>query len=1840
MPSLQGPNRAGRPITHKRIGARTLLAKLLARRPGMRPLRRALPWVLAACLCAAVLAPLSSHAESPSSIETVVPITPGVLPIQPPVAALDPAGRPLLLWAEPAPEENTAQLMLATPPEEPRAVAQGLPLVEQTRQKLPGLAPLHPGYALSGTGAGWMAWAVAEENTALVLTRSLEGQEGHTWRVPADAALWSFGLDAEGGLVGAWWSPGSLRVYVASEGITLTLAIDPARTLERLQLALGAPGEGFVAWSAREGEAQQSSLWYAPLATQAAAVPVASGLLADLAQGADGTLHMAWLASEGLYYGNNLSRESRQLVAARLPASAPVALAAGVDHTAHLAWLDGGQLWYATSGDWALSRALLAEATIVPGLDLTVDAWNTPRLAWIQEGLEGQAANLYLLRPYVPAPSLQVTWPLEGQVLTGDTVARATSNRPAADWQRIEFYLQEEAPADGQFGLLRELAVDHDGTDGWEVALPTEGLDPNRRYRVVALGTGWEHGTLRAESGWFHASSAEELWLWPQPSAAEASGLIALAISPPAQATQLSRLDLYLSTEHTQLLRANGVAAPAEYFFSLEVEGGRERPMAYLDTRALPDGTYYVTARGYTRDEQMIPGRASAPLVINNNPAPLVSRVEANLLDATTGELELLARADKAHRQPDQVRFYLQRAVPSGLHGLEPAAADLLWVGSGGYAEGTWRALVRPQTSWYDQHWVIWSVACDADERCTSSSSGEPRVLWPGSKAALHLAEPTSQAPLQGVETIRLIAEAQAGEVLSATAWLEQPSGGLLPLGDLTHEGQEWSLPWDTTVYPNNAYRVLVWATLAEGGLAPIWSAPLTIRNERPQWSLRFPGPSQRLSGPALVALTPLEGAEPLARVTLYSRDAQGALSLLGEAQQRQTEWQLLWNTYATLDGAYTLVVELTSKAGEVTYVEQPVEVQNARPSITLLQGPGPEPVQGIERTVWYAQHPAGRPLTVSVEYSPDAGGHWLALAPSLPAGVSLSWDSTTVPDSDAAYLRLTVSDGTYAQQMTHGPFVVANENDPPAITLLEPRPGQVLGRSATVTWQAADADGQDLEVALYLRQNDGFWQLLADGLPATGSYALGTSALAPGEGYTLRALARDPEGAIGADWAEQLILVNNAPPEVELIWPNEDVHLSTEAVILWRAYDPDGDPLSVDLFYSDNGGLIWYPLAEGIQDSGYYVWQVSFLPPGGAYRLKVVAQDAYGFNQDEAEGLITLGEEQLPRVELLSPASGDTLSGVWPIHWWMAGTPPEGTEIDLLARIAGGQEWQPVVEGLALDDIYLWDTRDFAEGTYELVARARSGNQRSLSNVAEALQVRHSNQQPWEVELLSPTGGEFWEGLCEIRWRAHSAEGHALEAAIEMSTDAGHTWQTLATVDAAQGRYLWQTNTWPAGRHYRARVTLSDGETSSAASSAGAFCLIGGGSAPPHLIITSPDPSGTLAAGGLITWIAEDADGDPLLIDIEFSADGGQSWQPVAERLLNTGEYPLEQPLATDGVYQLGLVASDGTYRSIALSEPFTGAPAERPRPSIRLEAPVGGASLMGIVPIRWIATDPAGLDLRIEIAYSSDGGQTWQPIATGLENSGEHLWNTLPLANGTYLLRVTADNGRLRESATSAPLGIANPRRNAPQLSWAEKSLQGLQTGAYELRWRAWDADGEALTLELAYSLGPYGPWLPLAHDIANTGSYVWDPSSVPNTDDLWLRLTATDGRLAAITVEGPLATYHPASPRVQLLAPLGGEVWAGQQPIRWRVLHSGGAVEVSLQRSLDGGLTWKPVASSLATVGTYVWDTAQVPDGSAVLLRILAIHRAGEGADALAEPIVVGGNERLELLPLPFR
>ena len=89
---------------------------------------------------------------------------------------------------------------------------------------------------------------------------------------------------------------------------------------------------------------------------------------------------------------------------------------------------------------------------------------------------------------------------------------------------------------------------------------------------------------------------------------------------------------------------------------------------------------------------------------------------------------------------------------------------------------------------------------------------------------------------------------------------------------------------------------------------------------------------------------------------------------------------------------------------------------------------------------------------------------------------------------------------------------------------------------------------------------------------------------------------------------------ISAAPPTVNLLFSGETVHDRT--TVTWTGNDADGDALTYTLLFSPDNGSSWEPIAGELTETAYS-WDVSGLPPGNQYRLKVIVND--GFRTTEA---------------------------------------------------------------------------------------------------------------------------------------------------------------------------------------------------------------------------------------------------------------------------------------------------------------------------------------------------------------------------------------------------------------------------------------------------------------------------------------------------------------------------------------------------------------------------------------------------------------------------------------------
>jgi parallel beta-helix repeat protein len=114
-------------------------------------------------------------------------------------------------------------------------------------------------------------------------------------------------------------------------------------------------------------------------------------------------------------------------------------------------------------------------------------------------------------------------------------------------------------------------------------------------------------------------------------------------------------------------------------------------------------------------------------------------------------------------------------------------------------------------------------------------------------------------------------------------------------------------------------------------------------------------------------------------------------------------------------------------------------------------------------------------------------------------------------------------------------------------------------------------------------------------------------------------------------------------PPIVELKYPNGGESVNISITITWAASDDFDDDLDIDIEYSDDSGGNWYMVAPNQPNTGSYDWDISALPAGTEYLVRITATDNAGFSTNDTSDDVFAIYEYIPNptVNIVKPLLG-----------------------------------------------------------------------------------------------------------------------------------------------------------------------------------------------------------------------------------------------------------------------------------------------------------------------------------------------------------------------------------------------------------------------------------------------------------------------------------------------------------------------------------------------------------------------------------------------------------------------
>ncbi|MCB0105903.1 MAG: hypothetical protein KDE53_08335, partial [Caldilineaceae bacterium] len=280
-------------------------------------------------------------------------------------------------------------------------------------------------------------------------------------------------------------------------------------------------------------------------------------------------------------------------------------------------------------------------------------------------------------------------------------------------------------------------------------------------------------------------------------------------------------------------------------------------------------------------------------------------------------------------------------------------------------------------------------------------------------------------------------------------------------------------------------------------------------------------------------------------------------------------------------------------------------------------------------------------------------------------------------------------------------------------------------------------------------------------------------------------------------------------------------------------------------------------------------------------------------------------------------------------------------------------------------------------------------------------LASRTVSAHPPAVELATPNGGEVFDTDLTVGWSMSDADGDALEATVLYSTDAGQSWQTLAT-GITETQVTLNYSALAGSDRARIQVLVTDGVNTTEDESDGTFTVFGHA---PQAAILAPAANSTVVASQTVLLHGSGYDvEDGMLPDSAFA------WQSDRDGTLGTGAQLAVNTLSA-GTHVITLQVTDASgnmtsdSRTITVGEDLTTiAPHLAVAPqTLQLQAVVG-------------STVQPTVTLAIRDANAGSGVSsplTWQA-------SSDAAWLTVAQTNGS-----TPNNVLLRVKASSLALG-----------------------------------------------------------------------------------------------------------------------------------------------------------------------------------------------------------------------
>ncbi len=343
-----------------------------------------------------------------------------------------------------------------------------------------------------------------------------------------------------------------------------------------------------------------------------------------------------------------------------------------------------------------------------------------------------------------------------------------------------------------------------------------------------------------------------------------------------------------------------------------------------------------------------------------------------------------------------------------------------------------------------------------------------------------------------------------------------------------------------------------------------------------------------------------------------------------------------------------------------------------------------------------------------------------------------------------------------------------------------------------------------------------------------TGAFSLTASALSTDAAYNYYVKSVEPSGNSTCSSALPYTLDRINPAVALTNFTGGQVVKGSQATdITWSASDSNIEASPITVEYSLNAGANWTQIATGVANTGTYSWNMPGFNSTTAM-VRLTALDKAGNTATSTSSSVFTIDSSAPLLTLDSLTGGQILraGSSQLIRWTATDSNTTGNWITLSYSANAGSSWT-VITSTTNTGSYSWSVPSGVDSaTYRIKVSATDRVGQTTEAVSTSNIIIDSTAP--SVALTSFTGGQAILGNSyqTISWSASDANFGATPITLEISSNGGSTYSTIASSLPNTGSYSWQASV-ADGNDYRIRVTATDSAGLSSTSASGSNFVV-----------------------------------------------------------------------------------------------------------------------------------------------------------------------------------------------------------------------------------------------------------------------------------------------------------------------------------------------------------------------------------------------------------------------------